>query len=277
MTFRTRLLLVFTAAVVASVGLVEWLVFRTTRDAFERAETQRVEALVAQFRREFERRGEAIVRAVNGIAASDTVLNIAIASDRAPYYGEASALAGSSGLDLLELVAADGAIVSSAEWPARFGYKEDWLVPCSSIKASTNICEPSSFQNSGVFEGAPNQAVTGLARGTDGKSREAFLRREELPDGLTLALAADRKLYVTGGQRLDRGFLSSLVLPEGMRVLLYRNLSAGFSPGELIAPSGAVAGSQNLMPIVADALREPREFSRIVGSGPPRKRSTHCR
>jgi signal transduction histidine kinase len=274
MTFRTRLLLVFTAAVVASVGLVEWLVFRTTRDAFERAETQRVEALVAQFRREFERRGEAIVRAVNGIAASDTVLNIAIASDRAPYYGEASALAGSSGLDLLELVAADGAIVSSAEWPARFGYKEDWLVPCSSIKASTNICEPSSFQNSGVFQGAPNQAVTGLASGTDWKSRGAFLRREELPDGLTLALVAvswtqagDRKLYVTGGQRLDREFLSSLVLPEGMRVLLYRNLSAGFSPGELIAPSGAVAGSQNLTPIVADALREPREFSKIVGSG----------
>ena len=84
MTFRTRLVLVFTAAVVASVGLVEWLGFRSTRDAFERAEAQRVDALLAQFRREFARRGEAIVHAVNGIAASDTVLNIAIASDRAP-------------------------------------------------------------------------------------------------------------------------------------------------------------------------------------------------
>ena len=51
MTFRTRLLLIFAAAVVASVGLVEWLVFRTTRDAFERAEAQRVNALVEQFRR----------------------------------------------------------------------------------------------------------------------------------------------------------------------------------------------------------------------------------
>ena len=105
MTFRTRLVLVFTAAVVASVGLVEWLGFRSTRDAFERAEAQRVNALLAQFRREFARRKEAIVHAVNGIAASDSVLNIAIASDRAPYYGEASALANSSGLDLLELVA----------------------------------------------------------------------------------------------------------------------------------------------------------------------------
>jgi signal transduction histidine kinase len=239
MTFRTRLVLVFTAAVVASVGLVEWLGFRSTRDAFERAEAQRVDALLAQFSREFARRGETIVHAVDGIAASDTVLNIAIASDRAPYYGEASALANSSGLDLLELVSGDGAIVSSAEWPARFGYKEEWL-----------------------------------ASRTDWKSRGAFLRREELPEGLTLALAAvsetqagDRKLYVTGGQRLDRRFLSSLVLPEGMRVLLYRNLAGGFSPGELIAPTGAVAHAPTLMPIITEALREPREFSRIEGSG----------
>src|SRR6516225_5104800 len=222
MTFRTRLLVVFTAAVVASVGLVEWLGFRSTRNAFERAEAQRVNALVAQFHREFARRGETIVRAVNGIASSDTVLNIAVASDRAPYYGEASALANASGLDLLELVAGDGAIISSAEWPARFGYKEEWL-----------------------------------ANGTDWKTRGAFLRREELPDGVALALASvsetqagDRKLYVVGGQRLDRGFLSSLVLSEGMRVLLYRNLASGFSQGELIAPTGAVADGPTLMPIV---------------------------
>jgi two-component system, NtrC family, nitrogen regulation sensor histidine kinase NtrY len=238
-TFRTRLLLVFAAAVAASIGLVEWLGFRSTRNAFERAETQRVDALVAQFRREFERRGEAIVRAVNSIATSDAVLNIAIASDRAPFYGEAAALANSSGLDLLELVAGDGAIISSAEWPARFGYKEEWL-----------------------------------ANGTDWKARGAFLRREELPEGVALALvsvsetqAGDRKLYVAGGQRLDRGFLSSLVLPEGMRVLLYRNLSSGFSQGELIAPTGAVADAPILMSIIGEALREPREFSRIVGSG----------
>jgi two-component system, NtrC family, nitrogen regulation sensor histidine kinase NtrY len=239
MTFRTRLLLIFTAAVVASVGLVEWLVFRTTRDAFERAEAQRVNALVAQFSREFARRGETIVRAVNGIAASDTILNIAIARDRAPFYGEAAALANSSPLDLLELVADDRAIISSAEWPARFGYREEWL-----------------------------------AEATNWKERGASLRREELPDGVTLALTAvsethagDRKLYVVGGQRLDRGFLSSLVLPEGMRVLLYRNLSSAFSPAELIAPAGAVADARPLMPIVADALRDPREFSRIVGAG----------
>ncbi|HEY1336222.1 MAG TPA: hypothetical protein VGF59_01865, partial [Bryobacteraceae bacterium] len=127
MTFRTRLLLIFTVAVVASVGLVVLLVSASMRRAFERVEAQRVDALVAQFRKEFDRRGAEIVRTVAGIANSDAAVNIAIASDYSPYYGEASTLASGRGLDLLELVAGDGAVVSSAEWPARFGYKEDWL------------------------------------------------------------------------------------------------------------------------------------------------------
>src|SRR5215472_19131605 len=125
MTFRTRLLLIFTVAVVASVGFVEWLVSGATRERFERLETQRVDALVAQFQKEFERGGQEIARAVNGIAASDTAVNIALHSDSAQYYSEASSLAAAHGLDLLELVAADGTIISSAEWPARFGYKEE--------------------------------------------------------------------------------------------------------------------------------------------------------
>ena len=47
MTFRTRLLLIFTVAVVVSVGLVEWLVSAGIRYRFERLESQRVDALVA--------------------------------------------------------------------------------------------------------------------------------------------------------------------------------------------------------------------------------------
>ncbi len=127
MTFRTRLLLIFTVAVVAAVGVVELLVAGKTREAFERLETQRVSALVAQFQSEFARREQEIVRAVEGIANSDAAVNIAIATDFAPYVNEATALAAAHGLDLLELVAGDGSIVSSAEWPARFGYKDEWL------------------------------------------------------------------------------------------------------------------------------------------------------
>ena len=144
MTLRTRLLLIFTLPIAATVGLVELLVLGSTRDAFERADRQRAQVLVAQFRNEFARRRQEIVRAVNGIAASDAALNIALASDYALYHDEASALAAAHGLDLLQLVAGDGTIISSAEWPARFGYKEDWLTA-----------------------------------GEDWKRRGAFLRREE--------------------------------------------------------------------------------------------------
>ena len=69
MNFLTRLLLIFTVSVVASVALVELLVSASTRERFERLESQRSDALVAQFRSEYERRGQEIVRAVNGIAA----------------------------------------------------------------------------------------------------------------------------------------------------------------------------------------------------------------
>ena len=239
MTLRTRLLLMAAVVVAASVALVEGLISRTTRNAFERMENQRVTALEAQFRKEFARRGNEVLRAVNGIAASDAAVNVAVSSDPATYYNEAPALAAAQGLDLLELVAGDGTIISSAEWPARFGYKEEWLA------------------------------------GTAGwKARGAFLRKEELADGTTLALAAvaearagDRRLYVAGGQRLDREFLSTLVLPEGMRVLLYRNVDASLSAENLIGPSGPVAHAEQLLPLVREVREDPREITRTVGIG----------
>ncbi|MGA2268182.1 MAG: ATP-binding protein [Bryobacteraceae bacterium] len=237
MTFRTRLLLIFTVAVVASVALVEWLVSDSTRQAFERMETQRVDALVAQFRKEFAQRGQEIVRAVNGIAASEAAVGIAISADYSPYYNEAASLASAHGLDLLELVAGDGTIVSSAQWPARFGYKEDWL-----------------------------------AESADWESRGAFLKREELSDGVTLSLVAvgtasagGRKLYVAGGQQLDRQFLSTLVLPAGMRALLYRNLEPPFSPAELLG--GQPEDLPRVRPLIEQVQRQKREISRTVGSG----------
>ena len=78
MTFRTRLLLIFTLAVVASVGLVGWLVSRTTRDAFERVESQRVDALVALMLAASTYPGQVIDadhwRRVQGNASSDQIV-----------------------------------------------------------------------------------------------------------------------------------------------------------------------------------------------------------
>jgi signal transduction histidine kinase len=239
MTFRTRLLLIFAVAVAAAVGMVELVVSSKAREAFENNEAHRVNAIVKQFDQEFNRRGEEIVRTVKGIADSGTARDVAISPDASDYVEQAGALASTNHLDLLELVAGDGAIVSSAQWPARFGYKEDWLTS-----------EP------------------------DWESRGAFLRSEDLADGVTLALVAvrtvayeDRKLYIAGGRKLDREFIASLVPPEGMRVLLYRNLAPVFSPAELIGASGPVASSALLRPLVEQVEKQRREVLGTLGKG----------
>jgi len=240
MTFRTRLLLIFTVTIVAAVGIVLWLSTNSTRVAFERLENQRVEALIAQFQTEFESRRKDIVRSVNAIAASDGAVNIAAASDYGPFYSDAGEMAAAHGLGLLELVADDGTIVSSAEWPARFGYEEAWLTERSGWKA-----------------------------------RGAFLKREELADGVTLSLVAvgtavagDRKLYVVGGQQLDNDFLSSLTMPAGMRVLLYRNLDPHFSPAALLNGGGGIGDLPNeLRPLIEQVLRTRHRASDTIGQG----------
>jgi two-component system, NtrC family, nitrogen regulation sensor histidine kinase NtrY len=220
MTFRTRLLLLFTVAIVAVVGIVEALVLAQTRRAFERSEGQRAEALVAQFRKEFDRRREEIAQDVKRLADSDAALNIAMAPDPERWVNDASSMASAQGLELLELVSGDGTIISSAEWPARFLYKEDWLTPTDT----------------------------------------AVLRREELPGGMTLALSAvrvvtagDRRLYVIGGQQLDEKLLSTVVLPKGMRVLLWRDLGGNDLPG--------------LGPLIERVKATKQEQTATIGSG----------
>src|SRR5512142_1183223 len=127
MSFRRRLLIVLAATVFFTVGAVSWVVSVRTRSAFERAEAERTAALVAQFRREFSRRGEDVVRRIEAIASSETVQRMALelshSVEPSAYLTEAEAVAESHQLDLLEFVAADGSIISSAQWPARFGYR----------------------------------------------------------------------------------------------------------------------------------------------------------
>ena len=61
MTFRNRLLVFVAPAIATTVALVTWTVSVTTRRAFETLDEQRTSALIAQFRREFARRGEELV------------------------------------------------------------------------------------------------------------------------------------------------------------------------------------------------------------------------
>ena len=239
MMFRTRLLLIFAVALTAAVGVVELIVSSRARRAFEDMEARRVNAIVRQSDQEFKRRGDEVAGIVEAVAASNAVRDIAISPDASVYMEEAGALASTRQLDLLELAAGDGTIVSSAQWPVRFGYKDDWLLADS-----------------------------------DWQSRGAFLKSEELPDRVALALMAvrtvavgDMKLYVAGGRILDRDFVATLVPPEGMRVLLYRNLASAFTPADLMDAAGPVADATSLRPLIEQARKERREVSGTVGSG----------
>jgi len=241
MTFRVRLILLVALTVAVTVTLAIWAVSSFTERAFGELDDQRTKALVAQFRREFARRGEEVVRTSEAVAASESALRMAVEArrrqpDYSPYVQEAGALAAAQRLDFLEIVAGDGSIISSAQFAARFGYKADWLL------------QQTGWQKTG-----------------------AFLKREELPGEMALALTAvrevmagDRKLYVVAGRRLDKEFLGSLVLPAGMRVLLYRNFTASFAQGSLTDPLGAVAGASTLEGLIDEVLTHKREVSRTI-------------
>ncbi|HME35459.1 MAG TPA: ATP-binding protein [Candidatus Sulfotelmatobacter sp.] len=235
MTFRRKLLTVFALTVFLSVAAVALLVLAVTRNAFEKTEEQRTAALVTQFQREFTRRGDDVARRVEAIAGSEpvnrmaTVLN-GTSADSAEYFELARQMAEGRQLDFLEFLDGQGKIISSAQWPAKFGY------------ADTG------------FDSLPASSGQG-----------AFLKREELQDSTALGLFAVRAthigehpVYVVGGQRLDKNFLSALDLPADMRVLLYQNRGDHFSADSLLDPSTATNGS--------DALRPAEKFAPLINA-----------
>src|SRR5580704_4597075 len=129
MIFRRKLLIVFAFTVLVSVVAVAWSISSLTRWAFEKANEERSAALVAEFRREFNHRGEEVTRRVESITASEGTTRMALALSRgSPDYGtflnEARTIADNQQLDFLEFVDSQGTIISSAQWPAKFGYKE---------------------------------------------------------------------------------------------------------------------------------------------------------
>jgi signal transduction histidine kinase len=235
-SFRRRLLVLTTLVLFVTIGGISAVVWSIVRQSFDRADRDRAGALVAQFQREFQRRGEEVAQRVDGIAASESVTRMAVEFARSPDYAlyvhEAQPAAETHQLDFLEFVTADGAIISSAQWPARFGYKEP-AVP------------------------APNHAP--------------FLKREESPTGWTLGLFAvravnvgDKPLYVVGGQRIDRDFLKTLVLPAGMRALLYQAAPGGFAPQSLTDASGPAPDAAKLAGLIGRVLAEKKEATELV-------------
>ena len=234
LSFRSKVFLSITVTVVIAVWGVSLAVSSTITDSFERRDAQRTAELVAQFRREFDRRGAEVARRIEAIANSEAIARLALTlngptPDTAQCVDLAARLAQEQSLDILDLVGPDGAIISSAEWPVHFGYKESWLT----------------------------QPV-------DWNSQGPFLRRVELGNGSELGLiavrtvkAGDGSLYVAGGQRLDKNFIDSLPLPQGLQVRLHSDFNS--------RPPPEIAKSRLAMELIDEVRRNPRELSRTSG------------
>ena len=241
MSLRTKLQAFFLLTALATLALFAWGVSLETRRAFEQFDRQRSEAVVAQFRREYDQRAADVTHRVQSIADAEATLRMAMElnrpqADPSQYYNDARALALAQQLDFLDIIADDGSLISSAEWPSRFGYKNEWVLS-----------------------------------GQDWNAQDAFLQRVELPDGTEMGLLAvrvvrvgEKRLYLAGGQRLDQGFLTSVVLPAGMRALLYRNLQPGFSAEALTGVSGEVAQPERFEPLITEVQRDRQDVQRVI-------------
>ena len=258
MSLRQKLLLLFSLTVTAAVAAVAWTVLVRIGLVFEQRDREETALFVSQFQREFQHRSGEVAAAVDRIAASERVRAMAFelvqSGDASPYLNEAQTLAQDAQLDFLEIVASDGSVVSSAQWPARFGYPE----PAATAAAAT------------------------------------FLKREELPDGTTALgifavravrhgeAAGEPPVRLVGGKRLDQSFLADLPVAPGMQIYLYSDAGpnqnadgtqasappasspALFDPRRLVSAGGEVAGAAHYQSLIDSARQSGQPASGIL-------------
>jgi signal transduction histidine kinase len=243
-SLRQKLLLLFSLTVAAAVAAVAWTVLVRIRQVFETRDQEETALFVSQFQREFQHQSADVASAVDRIAGQERVRNMAFelvqSNDAAPYLNEAQALAQDAKLDFLEIVGPDGNIVSSAQWPARFGYAE------AAAKES---------------------------------AQTPFLKREELADGSSVlglfavraVRGAEPAVKLVGGRRLDQGFLADLPVASGMQVGLYSNVvdadnaaSTNFDPKRLVSANGDVAEASRYASLINRARNSGQQVSSVL-------------
>ncbi len=253
MSLRQRLLLLFSLTVAVAVAAVSWTVLVRIRRVFDQRDQEETTLFVSQFQREFQHRSQEVSAAVDRLSKSERArtmaLDLAQSGDASPYLTEAQSMAQDAQLDFLEVVAHDGSIVSSAQWPARFGYPE----PAAAMASAT-----------------------------------PFLKREDLPDGSTaLGLFAvhavdSSDMRLIGGERLDQSFLSDLPVAPGMQIGLYSDASAAvsanlvttatspaltaFDPSRLLGGNGNLAGAMAYQKLIDAARATGQQASGIVNA-----------
>lgn len=248
MNLRQKLLLLFSLTVAAVVAAVAWTVLLRIRHVFDERDQQETALFVSQFQREFQHRSADVTATVRRLAAGERAramaIDLAQSGDAAPYLTEAQSMAQGAQLDFLEIAGPDGNIVSSAQWPARFGYPEP-----AALNATA----------------AP------------------FLKREELPDGSTalgifaVHAVSGSAVRLIGGVRLDQSFLAELPAAPGLQIGLYSDGGAmpdsslassattpAFDPARLASSGGTVPGAIHYQAIIDSARKTGQQASGIV-------------
>jgi signal transduction histidine kinase len=263
MNLRQKLLLLLSLTVALVVAAVSWTVLVRIRQVFEQRDQQETALFVSQFQREFQHRSAEVAAAVDRVAASERVRGMAFelaqSGDASMYVNEAQTLAQEAQLDFLEIIGPDGNIVSSAQWPARFGYPE------------------------------PEAMAT----------QSTFLKSEDLPDGATtLGLFAARAVHrsdvagiqqvrILGGKRLDQSFLADLPVAPGMQIGLYSDAAAShlsavqqalapFNPAGLIDQVGPVANAARYGSLIDPTRKTGQQASGILYLTPRREDSVNA-
>jgi len=232
-SLRWRLLVIFATIVVGTFLLASYVASLGARNAFQKFEAQQTIAIKGQVDQEIKLQGQALALIAQTITRSEPVRAMALAlsspvADPAPYLNLAGTLGSEQQLDYLDLLTQDGTIISSAEWPARFGVHQEW------VTATAN-----------------------------GQEQGAFLREQETAEGKNLALVvvsqfrgADRSFLIVAGRRIDSNFLRNLGSTEETGLLLWQ--SAGSASGQLQDSSGPIPMPDDLRPIV-DQVRNRNE------------------
>lgn len=251
MNLRQKLLLLLSLTVAIAVASVAWTTLVRIRQVFEQRDQQETALFVSQFQREFQHRSAEVAAAVDRLAATESVramgFELEQAGDSSLYVTEAQTLTQESQLDFLEIIGPDGKIVSSAQWPARFGY--------------------------------PEPAATA--------TNASFLKPEELPDGSTSLgifavrtvgrsdVSAGPAVKLIGGKRLDQSFLADLPVAPGMIVSLYsepsstqtsafEQLFTPFDPARLVNQAGPVSNATRYQPLIDAARKSGQQTSGIL-------------
>ena len=253
MNLRQKLLLLLSLMVAFIVAAVAWTVLVRIRQVFEQRDQEETALFVSQFQREFQHRSAEVAASVDRVAASEHVRSMAFelaqTGDASPYLNEAQSLAQDAQLDFLEIVGPDAKIVSSAQWPARFGYLE----PIAWVDEPT------------------------------------FLKTEDIPDGSSpLGIFAIRAIghsestakpvHILGGKRLDKSFLADLPIAPGMEIALYKEADqspsteqphlgpdfAVYDPKRLVGTNGELPNALRYESLIHSAIHSGQQTSSIL-------------